>query len=78
MQYFHCFPHKVVDCGDLRNPPNGRIILPGTTFGSAAVYSCLSGFTFGSNGVKTRTCQANGRWSGETPTCNPVERTCMS
>ena len=65
---------KVVDCGILRPPPNGRVTLPGTTFGSEAVYSCLSGFTFDTAGVEIRTCQANGRWSGEAPTCNPIER----
>lgn len=39
-----------------------------TVYGSVANYFCTGGTRLrGSNG--TRTCQANGQWSGEDPTC---------
>ena len=39
----------------------------GTTFGQTATYSCNTGYTL--EGNSTRTCQANGMWSGNEPTC---------
>lgn len=56
-----------VDCGTLPNPANGRVILGTTTVGSIAVYECNRGF--GLLGTSTRTCQANGQWSDQAPTC---------
>ena len=56
-----------VDCGRLNSPENGLIRLPGTTLGSRAMYVCNRGFML--KGSAFRTCQVNGEWSGETPTC---------
>ena len=56
-----------VNCGRLPNPRNGRVSLSGTGFGSTATYSCVKGFTL--VGGRTRTCQANGAWSGKAPFC---------
>ena len=39
----------------------------GTTFEQTATYSCNSGYNL--VGSMTRTCQANGVWSGSQPTC---------
>ena len=61
-------PHEVVDCGNLQNPRFGRVVLTGTTFGSTATYSCQRGYIL--VGGSTRTCQANGQWSGQAPVCN--------
>ena len=58
----------VVDCGVLDNPANGRIDVSQTSFGTTATYSCNSGFVL--VGKATRTCQANGKWSGVAPTCS--------
>ena len=44
------------------------ITLSTTTFGSTATYSCNSGHNL--NGDTTRTCGANGDWSGSDPTCD--------
>ena len=39
-----------------------------TVFGSQATYTCNDGFVI-SSGDDTRTCEANGEWSGSEPTC---------
>ncbi len=40
------------------------------TCGSTATYTCQNGYEL--HGNTSRTCQANGQWSGSTPTCQPV------
>lgn len=55
------------DCGALTNPANGMVSAPVTTYNSTATYSCITGY--GPSGSTTRTCQANGTWSGTAPTC---------
>ena len=57
-----------VDCCSLPNPINGRVQFPDTTVGSVANYSCFFGYTL--NGTSTRTCEADGEWSGDPPTCD--------
>ena len=56
-----------VDCGNLPDPTNGRVVLSGTIFRSTATYQCFSGYTI--SGTETRTCQDDGEWSGVAPTC---------
>ena len=57
-----------MDCGTLPNPSNGSVShTAGTTFGQTATYSCNTGYTLVGN--DTRTCQADGMWSGSEPTC---------
>ena len=60
-----------VDCGDLIDPANGRIIKQptpeSTTLGSFATYFCNEGFRL--MGDSIRACLQNGRWSGNDPTC---------
>lgn len=53
------------------NPFNGRVVLMGRTVGSQATYDCNEGFNL--EGNETRTCQSDGMWSGNEPTC---EGTC--
>ena len=58
----------VVDCGTLNATANGQVSHPnGTTFGQTATYSCDTGYNLLED--ITRTCQANGVWSGNEPTC---------
>jgi hypothetical protein len=57
----------IVNCGALTNPANGAVNAPTTTYGSSATYSCTNGY--GLVGPTTRSCQANGTWSGATPMC---------
>ncbi|XP_049824701.1 sushi, von Willebrand factor type A, EGF and pentraxin domain-containing protein 1 isoform X2 [Aethina tumida] len=47
--------------------PNGTINSTGRTFASTSSYSCSTGYQL--VGPAKRTCQADGKWSGETPTC---------
>ena len=56
-----------VDCGALKPPSDGQVFFQSTLFLSEATYSCNSGFEL--VGEATRTCQANGQWSGEEPQC---------
>ena len=56
-----------VTCDDLSDPRNGNVDLTGVTVGSRATYSCDRGFEL--KGDQSRTCQSNGRWSGNNPFC---------
>jgi hypothetical protein len=58
----------IVNCGNLSNPMDGTVSTAGgTTYNQTASYSCAIGHY--RNGNATRTCQANGSWSGSAPTC---------
>lgn len=63
-----------VNCGALPKPDNGSVDVPSTTFESQATYACDP--NFGMVGDATRTCQANGTWSGSAPTCKCVQTMC--
>ncbi|XP_019850127.1 PREDICTED: CUB and sushi domain-containing protein 3-like [Amphimedon queenslandica] len=65
---------RLIDCGGLLNPLNGRVLLTGTDAGSRATYSCNEGFVL--QGPQRRVCQANGQWSGRDPTCIPRRNSC--
>ena len=54
-------------CGRLRPPKDGRVFFSSTSFGAEASYECIPGFKL--VGVEVRTCQANGEWSEEEPSC---------
>ena len=57
-----------VDCGSLTDPDNGQVDhTAGTSLGQTATYSCNTGYNL--VGDSTRTCQAEGEWSGSAPTC---------
>ena len=58
----------MTDCGSLDDPDNGQVELSSTVFGSTANYSCNLGYSL-SNGNNTRTCEADGEWSGDPPSC---------
>jgi len=63
-----------VDCGAPAAPTsNGTVAAPTTTFGATATYSCSSDYF--AIGATTRTCQADGTWSGDVPSC--VDDPCM-
>ncbi|XP_019863662.1 PREDICTED: CUB and sushi domain-containing protein 1-like isoform X3 [Amphimedon queenslandica] len=63
---------KRVNCGPLPHIANGAVsIHPDTRLGSTATYTCNSGYKLVGN--DTRTCLANGKWSGQEPVCRPVD-----
>ena len=59
--------HTVNSCGELDDPPNGRVRLTGTSVGSTAIYFCNEGFVL--EGTSKRLCQNNAAWSGREPRC---------
>ena len=61
-----------VDCGSLDNPMNGAVDVPLTEFPGTATYTCNTGYLL--SGGNTRTCLANGMWSGTAPTCTGKDR----
>jgi hypothetical protein len=57
-----------VDCGVPKSPSNGSVATAnGTTYGEEATYDCSNGHVVA--GGATRTCEADGHWSGSAPTC---------
>ena len=60
----------LVPCPGLPNPENGRVEMSGVTPGSVATYICNSEYNL--VGMETRTCQNNGQWDGEAPTCESM------
>ena len=58
---------RQVTCKVLQSPLNGRVIQTGTQVGDMATYACLPGFVL--RGPEIRTCEANGAWSLQEPTC---------
>ena len=61
-------------CCSLEDPVSGQVELFNTTLGSTANYTCNHGYSL-SNGSSTRTCEADGEWSGSPPSCER-EYTC--
>ena len=57
----------LVDCGAPPASADVSVSAPTTTLGATAAYSCAVGY--GASGSSTRICQADGTWSGATPTC---------
>lgn len=55
------------DCGELKDPNNGKAEFTSTTFGAEALFRCSEGFII--DGTETVNCTANGTWSLSTPFC---------
>ena len=56
-----------IDCGEPPTVDDGSFNVTETTFQSMARYGCNEGFTL--SGSQSRTCQADGTWSGTDPVC---------
>ena len=61
-------------CPALDNITNGHVLVSGHTPDSNATYSCVIGYVL--NGTSSRTCQENGEWSGQEPTCEGISKWC--
>ena len=59
---------------DLTAPTNGQVSRTMGVTGDVATYSCNGGYALSGNA--TRTCQADGTWSGTAPACNQVTTGC--
>ena len=55
------------DCGTLKPPRDGDVVLSGTSIGSTASYECFEGTVL--EGDEIRTCVDGGVWSGVEPVC---------
>ncbi|KAA0717588.1 CUB and sushi domain-containing protein 1 [Triplophysa tibetana] len=58
---------KIISCGELPSPPNGKKMGTLTTYGATAIFLCNTGYTL--VGSHIRECQANGLWSGVETRC---------
>ncbi|RXN27609.1 CUB and sushi domain-containing 1-like protein [Labeo rohita] len=58
---------KIISCGELPSPPNGKKMGTLTTYGATAIFMCNTGYTL--VGSHVRECQANGLWSGDETKC---------
>uniref|UniRef100_A0A673MU52 CUB and sushi domain-containing protein 3-like n=1 Tax=Sinocyclocheilus rhinocerous TaxID=307959 RepID=A0A673MU52_9TELE len=58
---------KIISCGELPTPPNGKKIGTQTTFGASAIFTCNSGYIL--VGSTVRECLASGLWSGTETHC---------
>ncbi|KAJ8013388.1 hypothetical protein DPEC_G00052750 [Dallia pectoralis] len=58
---------KIISCGDLATPSNGRKIGTQTTFGGSAIFSCNPGYVL--VGSTVRECMLSGLWSGMETQC---------
>ena len=61
------FP-AVVNCSSISAPTSGRVSGSGLTYRSVRTFSCNIGYKLG--GSTTRTCQADGSWSGTIAICS--------
>ncbi|XP_013396521.1 sushi, von Willebrand factor type A, EGF and pentraxin domain-containing protein 1 isoform X2 [Lingula anatina] len=61
---------SLVDCGDPGTPTKGNHSVTATTYQGTVSYSCSTGYKV--QGDTTRTCQADGTWSGELPQCQII------
>ena len=67
-------PLYIVRCPNLPNPSNGRVNQRGDRPGDRATYTCNRDYEL--VGESTRTCQNNGDWSGDAPTCKRQGKFC--
>ena len=54
-------------CTTPSKPTNGEVQKYEAEDGALAIYSCHSGFRL--DGIASRRCSSDGRWSGIPPTC---------
>ncbi|CAH1777825.1 unnamed protein product, partial [Owenia fusiformis] len=59
-----------IDCGDPGNSTDTNRALNGTRYGDNVTFTCKSAYKYES-GDRTRTCSANGTWTGQMLTCKP-------
>lgn len=60
----------MAECLNLTEIPNGHVAITSSLEGGTATYSCDPGFI--SLVESTRTCRADGTWSGTEPSCVTV------
>lgn len=56
-------------CPPLVAPENGDVSVPSREVGSTATYTCNTGFFL--SGLRRRSCQTDGSWFGDVPSCIP-------
>ena len=67
MALFHALS-PAVNCGYPGTPTRGRSYYSSTYYNAVVSYSCDVAYRL--LGSRSRTCQANGQWSGNLPQCN--------
>ncbi len=57
-----------MNCTALDDPVNGTLTGNSVSYLSEVTYSCATGYNL--SGDASRTCQADGNWTGSAPVCN--------
>ncbi len=57
-----------MNCIALEDPVNGTLTGNSVSYLSEVTYSCVTGYNL--SGDASRTCQADGSWTGNDPVCN--------
>ena len=70
----------LVSCSSLGNPTNGMINCSlgddgAPSYEDTCSFTCNTGYVL--NGSESRTCQSDGRWSGNSATCSRGEWFCV-
>ena len=68
-------PTAAVMCSTLESPLNGQVHQQSQQYQSTVSYTCNEGYL--PMGVTTRTCESNGSWSGQQPTCEREQITTL-
>ena len=73
MDAFTCynFLFPEITCGPLPVLMNGMQMLSGTSVNDVIIYECDASFML--SGPMTRTCQLNGTWTDDDPTCEGIQ-----
>ena len=58
---------SAITCPALSTPPHMKVVCDGDLVNSKCTFECYSGYR--RNGTDSRTCRADGQWSGTQPIC---------
>ena len=61
-----------IRCQPLTAPENGKIVGSDYSYGAQISFECDPGYTM--RGADVATCQNNGQWDAQSPTCHGEEK----
>lgn len=61
-----------VECDPPENPVNGKAVYTSYAYNSVVSYECKNGYTIPAGASSTRRCGADGKWTGQSPSCREI------